>query len=98
MTANRVHVLVCLGRDEEARSLRDQVLERSVERYVSPYAIAEMEAALGNTDSALKWLHRGTEERNVLLSGVVTPGTRVTTDDPRISDLMQSCSPEPDTG
>ncbi len=96
MTANRVLALVCLGRDEEARSLRDQLLERSVERYVSPYAIAEMEAALGNTDSALEWLNRGIEERNVLLSGVVTPDTRVTADDPRISDVLQSCGP--DTG
>ena len=98
MTANRVHALVCLGRDEEARSLRDQLLERSVERYVSPYAIAEMEAALGNTDNAMEWLNRGAEERASYLSAIATPGTRVTTDDPRISDVLQSCSPEPETG
>jgi TolB-like protein/DNA-binding winged helix-turn-helix (wHTH) protein/tetratricopeptide (TPR) repeat protein len=98
MTANRVHALVCLGRDEEASALRDQLVERSVERYVSPYAIAEMEAALGNTDSALEWLNRGTEERNVLLSEVVTPGTRLTTDGPAVSDLLKSCGPVPEGG
>ena len=50
--ANRVFALACLGRDEEARSLRDEFLERSVERYVPPYALARMEEALGSPDSA----------------------------------------------
>ena len=89
---------MCLGRDNEARLLRDQLLDRAVERYVSPYAIARMEAALGNTDSALEWLKREMEERDSILSGIVTSSTPITADDPRFSDFLRGCSPAPETG
>ncbi len=37
--------------------------ERSKRRYVSPYSIAGIHTALGETDEAFRWLEKAFEER-----------------------------------
>ena len=57
-TSSRAWVLAQLGREEEARDILANLLERSANEYVSPYYIATIYAGLGETDLAFEWLER----------------------------------------
>jgi TolB-like protein/DNA-binding winged helix-turn-helix (wHTH) protein/Tfp pilus assembly protein PilF len=93
----RAATLACLGRREEARELAKQLIDRSVERYVTPLSIALAETALGNTDSALEWRNREIEDLNRGLSGIGSPRALITEDDLELNELFL-CEPEPDSG
>ena len=93
----RAYVLGCLGRREEARELRDRLLDRAIERYVPPFMIALAEAGVGNIDGAYEWVNRGITARDVNMTPMVRPGTAVR-GDREFEWLLQSCGPEPETG
>ena len=57
------HPLVRSGRKEEAEALYDELKERSETEYVSPFDMAVLTIALGETEEALDWLERGYDER-----------------------------------
>jgi len=57
-TSSRAWVLAQLGREEEARDILANLLERSANEYVSPYNIATIYAGLGEPDLAFEWLER----------------------------------------
>ena len=51
------------GRLAEARNLLQQLLELSKQRYVTPYMIPRIHAALGERDESLRWLEEAYQER-----------------------------------
>jgi hypothetical protein len=76
---------------ESIKPLRrlDQLKERSRQRYVSPYHIASIYAAMSNREEALKWLEKGYRERlDHLLQIQVDPAFDSLRTDPRFADLM----------
>src|SRR5207302_2572922 len=50
------------GISEEMQKVLDELILHSNERYVSPYNIAKIYAALGDKERALQWLEKGYEE------------------------------------
>jgi len=55
----------CLtGNVDEARRIRDDLIQRSERGWLPPSAIAQVEQALGNYDAAFRWLERAYETRD----------------------------------
>jgi TolB-like protein/Tfp pilus assembly protein PilF len=63
-TAFLAYALAKSGKQAEARSLLEELLKLSQERYVSPYNIALIHNGLGETDKALAWLEKGFQQRD----------------------------------
>src|SRR5205807_7129203 len=75
---------------EEMQKIRDELNERSKERYVSPYYVANIYAALGDKEQALHWLEKGYEERNPdFIELKVEPVLDVLRTDARFRDLLR---------
>jgi TolB-like protein/Flp pilus assembly protein TadD len=53
------------GERAKAESKIQQLLEQKANRYVPPYSVALVFAGLGETESALQWLERALEDRDV---------------------------------
>jgi TolB-like protein/Flp pilus assembly protein TadD len=51
------------GRQAEAHQILEQLFELSKQRYVTPYGVARVYAALGNKEEALRWLERAYQLR-----------------------------------
>jgi TolB-like protein/DNA-binding winged helix-turn-helix (wHTH) protein/Tfp pilus assembly protein PilF len=66
------HAYVGAGRRADAERVLEGYSALGRERYVSPYKIAVLQAALGRTDEALGWLERARDERDdrLVLIGV----------------------------
>jgi eukaryotic-like serine/threonine-protein kinase len=62
--AHLAHTMARAGKREEARALLREILARSRDEYVSPGAIADVYAGLGEVDEALTWLERAFAERS----------------------------------
>jgi serine/threonine-protein kinase len=86
------------GRREEAMRIRDDLIERSERSWIQPTAIALAERALGNHDSALRWLERAFQTRDFLcvmlpfepMFRMPLPGQdRSIVEDPRWIDLIR---------
>jgi hypothetical protein len=46
------------GKREEAEAILSELMDASKQKYVSPYFMVEILAALGQTDAAFEWLER----------------------------------------
>jgi serine/threonine-protein kinase len=55
------------GNREVARTLQQELVARSADRYVSPYNVMLIHLGLGEIDLALMWLERALEERTAWL-------------------------------
>jgi TolB-like protein len=88
----RGYVLAKMGRKEEAMQIAEILRAASQERYVPPYAIAQVHAGLGQLDEALHWLDRAVEEHDVhlvmLLSEPKWDHLRV---QPQFADVLRRC-------
>jgi tetratricopeptide (TPR) repeat protein len=51
------------GKEREARTILEQLLERAKSRYGSAYDFAVIYSGLGDSDTALDWLEKAHEER-----------------------------------
>jgi TolB-like protein/DNA-binding winged helix-turn-helix (wHTH) protein/Tfp pilus assembly protein PilF len=58
------YALAVAGRRAEARAVLEGLSQPSSGRYVSPYAVALVDAGLGDRDQALAWLDKAYEERS----------------------------------
>jgi TolB-like protein/DNA-binding winged helix-turn-helix (wHTH) protein/Tfp pilus assembly protein PilF len=58
------HALALAGRRAEALAMLEGLGHLSATRYVSPYSVALVHAALGNRDQALAWLDKAYAERS----------------------------------
>jgi serine/threonine-protein kinase len=99
LTAEIAAALCLTGRFEDARRIRDELVERSTRGWIPPSAIALAEHFLGNTDAAFRSLERALETRDFLCVAlqiepqflqVVPPGhSGPIVDDPRWSDFVR---------
>ena len=82
--------LAKLGRDDEARRVLAELLERRQREYIDAYALARLQLALGNTDTAFIELERAIEEN---VGGLYALRFDPTADgfrsDPRFAPLLQ---------
>jgi TolB-like protein/DNA-binding winged helix-turn-helix (wHTH) protein/Tfp pilus assembly protein PilF len=79
-----------LGRTAEAREILDELMKRSMEQYVSPYAIALVHAGLGEKDQAFEWLERAFQEKSPQLRKFLySPLWDPIRDDPRFEQLLR---------
>jgi TolB-like protein/DNA-binding winged helix-turn-helix (wHTH) protein/cytochrome c-type biogenesis protein CcmH/NrfG len=90
--ALRGHVLAQLGRAAEARDILRTLESLSRERYVPPYTIALVQAALGERDAVFASLDRAYEARDVHLVFLpVDPKWDAYRSDPRFRALIERC-------
>jgi uncharacterized protein YpiB (UPF0302 family) len=78
------------GEAEEARKVLAQLDQLSKERYVTPYGVAWIHAALGEREEALRWLETAYQQRaNWMLLLKIDPSFDDLRRDPRFQDLMR---------
>jgi len=82
------------GRRSEALAMLAQILEARKHQYVSPFAIGQIYAALGDKDQAFVWLNKAIDEREVIVvylraMGLSEPSLSSLRDDPRFQLLLQ---------
>jgi len=88
----RGYVLAKMGRTEEALQIVQSLVSASKERYVPPYAIAQVHAGLGRPDEALHWLDRGVEEHDVHLAMLpMEPKWDALRADRRFGEVLRRC-------
>ncbi|HEY6231213.1 MAG TPA: winged helix-turn-helix domain-containing protein [Pyrinomonadaceae bacterium] len=87
------HAYAASGKTKEAQQvisdLHDLSESREAKRYVSPYTVAAIYAALNEKDQAFKWLEQAYEERDVWLMNLkVDPVFAKLRSDKRFQDLL----------
>ena len=81
-----------LGQRDEADAVLNALGAASRERYIPPYAMAIVHAALGQVDPAFEWLDRAYEGRDVHLVFLpVDPKWDAFRADVRFADLLRRC-------
>jgi tetratricopeptide (TPR) repeat protein len=85
----RASVLASVGREEEARTLLEDILQRRTEQWVSAYEIAIVYSLLGEADAAFRWLAMAEREHAVGFTFVrVDPRLQALHSDPRFHSLL----------
>lgn len=85
------------GRQPEARRLVAQLQKMSSERYVLPYGIAQVYAALDDREQSLRWLQKAYDGRAVWMSYLaVDPLFDRFRSDLRFQDLLQHVGRRPE--
>jgi len=78
------------GKKDEAKKLLEELQQRSKQRYVSSYAIAQIYAGLGENDQVFAYLNKAFEEHaNALVFVKVDPLLDPLRSDPRLADLLR---------
>jgi DNA-binding winged helix-turn-helix (wHTH) protein/TolB-like protein/tetratricopeptide (TPR) repeat protein len=86
----KAQALALSGRRGEALTELDRVRELSTKRYVSPYDIALIHAALLDTDNTFLWLERAVQDRSTLINFLAQdPMFDTLHSDPRFAALVQ---------
>jgi len=62
--ANLAHALALSGRQNKAVEILEELIRQRSEGYVSPFAIAEIYAALGDAEQTFAWLEKAYAERD----------------------------------
>ncbi len=89
-TGSLGYALAKSGKQAEARSLLEELLKLSTERYVSPGNIALIYNGLGEREETLAWLERGYERRDAKMVFLkVEPKWNNLRADPRFQDLLR---------
>ena len=98
LPAERAVSLCLTGRFNEARAIRDELIQRGDRGWIPPSAMALVEQALGDYDAAFRWLERSYETRDFLCVVLpfegycrfVAPGhDRAIVDDPRWAEFVR---------
>ena len=88
----RGYILAKTGRENEARTVMKTLEAMARERYIPPYAIAQVHAGLRDDDQVFAWLDRGVEEHDVHLAMLPTdPKWDALRSDPRFADVLRRC-------
>jgi TolB-like protein/Flp pilus assembly protein TadD len=84
------------GRKAEALAIVAQLRAISAERYVSPYGLAQIYAALNDKEQTFKWLQTAYDDRAVWMSYLaVDPVFDAFRSDPRFEDLLRRVRLQP---
>lgn len=90
MTALLGHAYAAANRRSEAQAILRQLSLLSKQRYVPPYPIATIYAALGNKDDAFAWLERAFDERDSWMNYLgLDPRLDGLRSDARFADLLR---------
>ncbi len=88
----RGYILAKTGRKEDAREVLKTLEAVGRERYMPPYAIAQVYTGLRENDRAFAWLERGIEEHDVHLAMLPTePKWDALRGDRRFAELLRKC-------
>ena len=83
-------VYATAGYREEAQNILDQLQELAKQRYVQPYAVGVLCAALGKENEALRWLETAWLGHDALMVCLKTdPRSDNLRSDPRLQDLLR---------
>src|SRR5206468_4167009 len=87
-----------MGRQEDARRVLNQRIEKSRQQYVAADSIAAVYVALGDKEEAFRWLERAFDEHSAPMSIQLTchPKFRALRSDPRFADLLRRMGVDPD--
>lgn len=89
ITAGKAFAYALWGEREESRKILGQLLALSKQKYVSPFCLATVYAALGEKDEAFSWLEKAHKEKsNYLVFLKVDPRLDYLRDDQRL-DLLR---------
>ena len=89
MLAAPGHAYAMTGRHDEARRVLGELHAASAQGFVSPYHVAVIHAALGETDRAFDWLARASDAQSeALIWLAVDPLLDALRTDPRFAALM----------
>jgi TolB-like protein/Tfp pilus assembly protein PilF len=58
------HTYALAGKRSEAMMILDELIQISKQRYVAPFAVAQIYIGLGNKDQAFEWLEKGYQDRS----------------------------------
>jgi TolB-like protein/Tfp pilus assembly protein PilF len=85
------HATARAGLVEEARGILEGLLRDFRQRYVTPWAIANVYAGLGDNDHAFEWLDKALEERSGWLAAIRSSELSfgILRSDPRYEDLCR---------
>lgn len=84
------HAYARAGKRDEAQHILDELSQLEKRKYVSPYRMANIYAALGENDRAFEWLQKAYEDRSHLLVFLmVDPRLDALRPDPRFVDLLR---------
>ena len=90
--AAKGYVLARIGRRAEAEQIVHGLMETGKSRFVPPCGIALVYAGLGDRESALQWLEKGYEARDVhMVFLTIDPMWDDFRSDPRFQGLLQRC-------
>jgi len=90
LAAELARACAAAGKRTEALKGISQLKELSKQRYVSPYLMAQIHAALGDIDQACAWLEKAYEERSGELCMLkVDPRNDPLRSEPRFQDLLR---------
>ncbi|PYO64176.1 MAG: hypothetical protein DMD70_02300 [Gemmatimonadetes bacterium] len=80
-----------MGKLDEARAIRDELVRRSRGEYVQPTTLAMVSAATGERDEALALLHRACDEHDPFLIFTLYgfPTTARLREDPRFAEIRE---------
>ena len=89
MLAAPGHAYAMLGRKDEARQVLAELHALSARQFVSPYHVAVIHAALGETDQTFDWLSRACDvQSEALIWFAVDPMLDGLRSDPRFAAIM----------
>jgi len=78
------------GHREDAHKILEQLKEISKQRYITPYVVGRIYAALGKKDEAFRWLELAYQERAAWMVFLkVDPRLDGLRPDPRFQDLLR---------
>ena len=88
--ASAAHAFARSGQIDEARQRLTQLEQESAVRYVEPYALALIHAALGDDEAALRLLEQGYRDNSFWLGMLARTDTRLASlrGDARFRDLL----------
>jgi adenylate cyclase len=85
-----------MGRQQDARRVLDQLIQKSRQQYVAADSIAAVYVALGEKDEAFRWLDRSVEEHSgSFYSYMFRPEFRPLRSDQRFADLLRRIGLDP---
>ncbi|MCM3903269.1 MAG: hypothetical protein ND866_16310 [Pyrinomonadaceae bacterium] len=90
LIASLGHAYALAGKKREARQVLTRLESLSRDRYIPPYTVALIYAALGQNDEAFDWLERAYRDRFWMMAFLkVDPRWDVLRSDPRFTDLLR---------
>jgi tetratricopeptide (TPR) repeat protein len=90
LSAARGYTLGVMGRVDDARAVRDELMRTSQRRFVTAYGMALVHAGIGDKEQAYAWLEKAFAERSHWLVWLrLDPRWKTLRGDPRFAELVE---------